>query len=88
MGGRAEYTYGGTLGIWALQASTQYPEINFTGIDIESRNIPTSSPPNAEFLVHNITALPEEWSGTFDLVHQRLLLAALRAEESEKHTAS
>ncbi|KAI4517830.1 S-adenosyl-L-methionine-dependent methyltransferase [Schizophyllum commune Loenen D] len=68
-------------GIRALQASTQYQEISFTGIDIESRNLPTSPPPNTEFLVHNITALPEEWSGTFDLVHQRLLIAALRTEE-------
>ncbi|KAL1695704.1 S-adenosyl-L-methionine-dependent methyltransferase [Schizophyllum commune] len=68
-------------GIWILQASAQHPEASFTGIDIESWNFPTSPPPNADFLVHSATALPEEWSSTFDLVHQRLLLAALRAEE-------
>ncbi|KAL1665325.1 S-adenosyl-L-methionine-dependent methyltransferase, partial [Schizophyllum commune] len=67
-------------GIWALQASAQYPEVSFTGIDIESVNFPTP-PPNVEFLVHNITALPKEWSGSFDLVHQSLLIAALRTEE-------
>ncbi|KAL1701844.1 S-adenosyl-L-methionine-dependent methyltransferase [Schizophyllum commune] len=68
-------------GLWTLQASALQPEASFTGIDIESRNLPASPPPNAAFLVHNITALPEDWSGTFDLVHQRLLIAALRAEE-------
>ncbi|KAI5834192.1 S-adenosyl-L-methionine-dependent methyltransferase [Schizophyllum commune Tattone D] len=67
-------------GVWTLQAAAQHPDAEFTGIDIESRNFPIS-PPNARFLVEDITALPEEWSDTFNLVHQRLLIAALRAEE-------
>ncbi|KAL1759622.1 S-adenosyl-L-methionine-dependent methyltransferase [Schizophyllum commune] len=68
-------------GIWALQAAAQHPDAELTGIDIESRNFPISPPPNARFLVNDITALPEDWSDTFNFVHQRLLNAALRAEE-------
>ncbi|KAL1698549.1 S-adenosyl-L-methionine-dependent methyltransferase [Schizophyllum commune] len=68
-------------GTWALQAAAQHPDAEFTGIDIESRNFPISLPPNAQFLVEDITALPEDWSDTFNFVHQRLLIAALRAEE-------
>ncbi|KAI5887160.1 uncharacterized protein SCHCODRAFT_01175504 [Schizophyllum commune H4-8] len=75
-------------GIWTLQASARYPDASFTGIDIESANFPVSPPPDTEFLVHSITALPEEWSSTFDLVHQRLLISSLCAEQSEKHIAS
>ncbi|KAI5887157.1 S-adenosyl-L-methionine-dependent methyltransferase [Schizophyllum commune H4-8] len=68
-------------GVWTLQAAAQHPNAKFSGIDIESRDFPISPPSNARFLVEDITALPEEWFDTFDLVHQRLLIAALRAEE-------
>ncbi|KAI5834195.1 hypothetical protein K523DRAFT_412625 [Schizophyllum commune Tattone D] len=53
---------------------------SFCSISRSQLHWPTP-PPNVEFLVHNITALPKEWSGTFDLVHQSLLIAALRTEE-------
>jgi hypothetical protein len=33
------------------------------------------------FSLNSVTSLPEEWSGRFDLVHQRLLLAALTNTE-------
>ncbi|KAL1730606.1 S-adenosyl-L-methionine-dependent methyltransferase [Schizophyllum commune] len=68
-------------GIWTLQAAFQYPDVDITGIDIEPRNFPISPPPNARLLVESITHLPEDWSNAFDLVHQRLLIAALRAQE-------
>ncbi|TRM66232.1 S-adenosyl-L-methionine-dependent methyltransferase [Schizophyllum amplum] len=68
-------------GVWALSASAAHPEAFVTGIDIEERNFPRSLPPNANFLTANLTALPEEWSGQFGLVHQRLLMGALRQDE-------
>ncbi|KAL1665328.1 S-adenosyl-L-methionine-dependent methyltransferase [Schizophyllum commune] len=68
-------------GIWTVQAAAQHPDIEFTGVDIEARNFPISHPPNARFLVESITHLPDEWSSVFDLVYQRLLIAALRAQE-------
>ncbi|KAL1695707.1 S-adenosyl-L-methionine-dependent methyltransferase [Schizophyllum commune] len=68
-------------GIWTVQAAAQHPDIEFTGVDIEARNFPISHPPNAQFFVESITHLPEKWSSVFDLVHQRLLIAALRAQE-------
>jgi len=51
------------------------------GIDIEKRGWPSVHPPNISFSINTVTKLPEEWTGKFDIVHQRLLLSALRMPE-------
>jgi len=55
-----------------------------TAFDISSRLFPSSPPPNVTFFTHSVQSLPEEWTSTFDLVHQRLLLFALGKEDWEK----
>lgn len=60
--------------------------VAFEAIDIESRVFPLNNPlivarGNVRFSVNTITKLPLEWEGKFTLINQRLLIAALRAEE-------
>ncbi|KAI5121036.1 hypothetical protein M0805_008612 [Coniferiporia weirii] len=38
-------------------------------------------PPNVSFSVLSVTELPQEWAGRFDIIHQRLLIFALRRDE-------
>ncbi|OBZ69445.1 hypothetical protein A0H81_10641 [Grifola frondosa] len=56
------------------------------GLDIESRLFPLEDPRvisrgNVHFTVGTVTKLPEDWTNSFALVHQRLLIAALQAHE-------
>ncbi|KAI0942582.1 hypothetical protein AcW1_003173 [Taiwanofungus camphoratus] len=63
------------------------PSVELFGINIESRLFLlederiTSREGNTHFSVGTITKLPVEWSNIFLLVHQRLLVAALRFPE-------
>ncbi|KAH9934326.1 uncharacterized protein B0H18DRAFT_1082848 [Fomitopsis serialis] len=74
-------------GTWLLDVLSIIPAAAVVhAIDIESRLFPVDdsrivSRGNVEFLTTTITKLPAEWSGIFTLIHQRLLVAALRAEE-------
>jgi SAM-dependent methyltransferase len=69
-------------GTWILDASASAPPGTlFYGIDIEDRLLPEKRPPNVHFIKSSITSLPHEWTRTFDLVNQRLLIAALTREE-------
>jgi SAM-dependent methyltransferase len=53
------------------------------GVDIETGLFPSdpSLPPNLQFQRQSVLDLPKEWTNKFDVVHQRLLLFALRDEE-------
>ncbi|KAF7295425.1 S-adenosyl-L-methionine-dependent methyltransferase [Mycena indigotica] len=65
-------------GLWVLDlASSVSPAIQMTGIDIESRLFPPFPPPNLTFQIQSVLSLPADWSNTFTLIHQRLLLLAL-----------
>ncbi|KAF8992243.1 S-adenosyl-L-methionine-dependent methyltransferase [Cyathus striatus] len=67
-------------GIWLMDFATSIPDtIQLYGTDIESRLFPTDDirSPNAQFSVASVTSLPEDWSNTFSVVHQRLLIAGL-----------
>ncbi|CCM01345.1 uncharacterized protein FIBRA_03395 [Fibroporia radiculosa] len=60
--------------------------VAFEGIDIEPRIFPVDNAlvaarGNVRFSVNTITKLPLEWENKFTLINQRLLIAALRAEE-------
>jgi hypothetical protein len=51
------------------------------GTDISPAAFPADKPKGAEFHVQSVTgAWPEAWKGTFDLVHQRLVLAGTTPE--------
>ena len=61
-------------------------------LDIEPGLFPREDPAivargNVHFHVGSITALPTDWEHKFCLIHQRLLIAALRKEEWEKALA-
>ncbi|KAJ7074189.1 S-adenosyl-L-methionine-dependent methyltransferase [Mycena amicta] len=65
-------------GLWIMDlASSVDPSIEMIGVDIESRLFPLSPPKNISFRVESVVNLPSEWSNTFTLIHQRLLILAL-----------
>ena len=53
------------------------------GIDINASLFPKAHPSNVHFSTGSIVSLPEDWTGTFDLVHQRLLIGSLQSNEWE-----
>ncbi|KAF9442496.1 S-adenosyl-L-methionine-dependent methyltransferase [Macrolepiota fuliginosa MF-IS2] len=71
-------------GAWLLELVKQTPgTARFTAIDIESHLFPNPAtlPPNISFEVQSVLNLPNEWTSKYTLVHQRLLIAALRTTE-------
>ncbi|EED80711.1 predicted protein [Postia placenta Mad-698-R] len=76
-------------GIWVLDAMSRLPaSVKLYGVDIESRLFPIEnesviSRGNTHFSVDTITKLPMEWSDTFAIINQRLLVAALQSAEWE-----
>jgi SAM-dependent methyltransferase len=74
--------------LWLLDVAKEInPKSTLCGIDIHDRPFPKPPPPNMSFHVNSITALPSEWSERFDIVHQRLLTAALIKSEWERAVA-
>ncbi|KAJ6579504.1 S-adenosyl-L-methionine-dependent methyltransferase [Mycena vulgaris] len=66
-------------GLWILDlAASVDPSVSIVGVDIESRLFPTSPPKNIELRIESVVNLPSEWTNTFALVHQRLLMIALQ----------
>ncbi|KAJ7499585.1 S-adenosyl-L-methionine-dependent methyltransferase [Mycena latifolia] len=66
-------------GLWILDlAGSIDPSVSMVGVDIESRLFPKPHPKNLEFRVESVTNLPTDWTDTFSLVHQRLLIVALQ----------
>ncbi|KAJ7267775.1 S-adenosyl-L-methionine-dependent methyltransferase [Mycena rebaudengoi] len=69
-------------GFWILDlAEFVDARISMVGVDIEPGLFPTSPPKNVEFRVECGTSLPADWTGTFTLVHQRLLMLALQISQ-------
>lgn len=73
-------------GIWMDALATYLDPIStptgqnrqYHGLDISPANFPSSHPTNFNYSVYNILQpIPEELKGKFDLVHVRLLAAAL-----------
>ncbi|KAJ7367577.1 hypothetical protein DFH08DRAFT_908803 [Mycena albidolilacea] len=66
-------------GLWITDLADSVDQsIPMHAVDIESRLFPASPPENIEFRVESVTHLPVEWTSTFSLVHQQLLMAALQ----------
>ncbi|KAF7775874.1 hypothetical protein Agabi119p4_4267 [Agaricus bisporus var. burnettii] len=55
--------------------------VTLRGIDISPRMfpLPETIPDNTSFISLSVTSLPEDWTNTVTLIHQRLLMAALQA---------
>ncbi|KAF8205710.1 S-adenosyl-L-methionine-dependent methyltransferase [Mycena galopus ATCC 62051] len=72
-------------GLWLMDlAATVESTVFMVGVDIESRLFPTSPSKNIEFQVESVTSLPLEWTETFSLVHQRLLIFGLEMPQWPK----
>ncbi|KAJ6525726.1 S-adenosyl-L-methionine-dependent methyltransferase [Mycena capillaripes] len=72
-------------GLWIMDlATTLDPSVPIVAVDIESRLFPPAPPKNIEFRVESVMNLPSEWSDTFSLVHQRLLILALQVPQWPK----
>ncbi|KAF8205715.1 S-adenosyl-L-methionine-dependent methyltransferase [Mycena galopus ATCC 62051] len=72
-------------GLWIMDlAATVDSSVPMVGVDIEPRLFPVSPPKNIEFQVESVTSLPSEWTDTFSLVHQRLLLLGLQESQWPK----
>lgn len=48
---------------------------------MSTKNFPAQHPDNIHFLASSVTSLPKEWTGKFDFVNQRFLMAGLHASE-------
>ncbi|KAJ7260478.1 S-adenosyl-L-methionine-dependent methyltransferase [Mycena haematopus] len=69
-------------GLWVLDlARSVDPDVKMLGVDITSRLFPLSPPNNVDFQIESVTNLPLDWTDSFTLVHQRLLMLALRVPE-------
>lgn len=62
-------------------AAEMPPTVKIHGTDIAGNRFPTSHPDNVSFSVCSVLSLPQEWTGRFDYIHQRLLMGALKREE-------
>ncbi|TFK39536.1 S-adenosyl-L-methionine-dependent methyltransferase, partial [Crucibulum laeve] len=73
---------GAGSGIWLLDIAKEVPaSVTLHGIDIESNLFPELHPENIHFSISSVTTLPHEWTNKFTLVHQRLLIGALKKSE-------
>ncbi|EKM82147.1 hypothetical protein AGABI1DRAFT_112257 [Agaricus bisporus var. burnettii JB137-S8] len=71
-------------GHWLLSLAKEVPStVVLRGIDISPRMFPspTTIPDNMSLMSHSITSLPEDWTNTVTLIHQRLLVAAFQADQ-------
>lgn len=67
---------------WLLDlASKVSPNIELYASDVETRLFPRQPPNNVQLFMASATDLPKEWTGTFQLVHQRLLMSALTSKD-------
>lgn len=65
-----------------MNVSKVVPEdVRLDGIDVTSSLLPKTYPRNVHFTITSATSLSPDWSDSFDLVHQRLLLPSLRTAD-------
>jgi ubiquinone/menaquinone biosynthesis C-methylase UbiE len=76
-------------GVWSFDLASQVPStVEFQACDISDINWPDQSTSNIHTNIHfslqNALSLPPEWTNTFDIVHQRLLITAFTPREWTK----
>lgn len=65
---------------WLLDIAKEVPStVSIYAVDISSHLFPPNPPSNVQFIEASVTQLPQAWTSTFNLVNQRLLVAALSA---------
>lgn len=68
-------------GIWLLELSRGLSEsASLYGVDLSTDRFPKDVP-NVQYSVASVTDLPQKWTGQFDFVDQRLLVAGLLARD-------
>ncbi|KAG0163216.1 hypothetical protein DFQ30_000517 [Apophysomyces sp. BC1015] len=68
-------------GSWVMEMAVDYPNAQFTGIDMSDIFPTTIRPDNVSFeMVNILEGLPFE-DGSFDLVHMRLMVSGIRVPE-------
>ncbi|KAK5359257.1 hypothetical protein LTR20_001722 [Exophiala xenobiotica] len=73
--------------IWALDMASEFPDATVVGIDISTQQFPTraSWPHNLCLETHDMfQAVPEKYVGRFDVVHIRLVLAAVYNHDKDR----
>ncbi|KAJ7632924.1 S-adenosyl-L-methionine-dependent methyltransferase [Roridomyces roridus] len=69
-------------GFWLMDLTRSLnASVPMVGVDIDSRLFPVPPPDNIEFRVESVTKLPADWTDTFSLVNQRLLILGLQIHE-------
>ncbi|EJD54147.1 S-adenosyl-L-methionine-dependent methyltransferase [Auricularia subglabra TFB-10046 SS5] len=71
-------------GVWLADLASHLPDtVSLEGIDTSPHLFPppSSVPPNITFSQYSILDLPQSFSSAFALVHQRLVIGAIRAED-------
>ncbi|WRT68823.1 uncharacterized protein IL334_005803 [Kwoniella shivajii] len=65
-------------GQWLIDLTNQFPNIQATGVDL-SPIYPSVYPSQITFIIRSILQpFPNDWMGTFDLVHARFLITGIR----------
>lgn len=68
-------------GTWVLEMAREFPRASFYGIDICIHHPPAENPGNVQFqLVNILDGLPFQ-DETFDFVHMRMMMYAVKTEE-------
>ncbi|RHZ44676.1 N-methyltransferase gliN [Aspergillus thermomutatus] len=72
-------------GLWLKDASTLLKNPTLVGTDVSPTAFPADRPANTEFHVQSISdPWPAEWRDSFDLVHQKLVIACVPPEEGRQ----
>lgn len=72
-------------GLWLEDASTLLQSPTLVGTDVSPTAFPAKRPPNTEFHVQSISdPWPTEWRDSFDLVHQKLVIACVPPDEGRQ----
>jgi SAM-dependent methyltransferase len=65
-------------GTWIVDVAKHVPTgVTLYGIDIDSRMFPSPVPSNIHLSLASVVNLPSDWTNSFNLVNQRLLIAGL-----------
>ncbi len=73
--------------IWALDMASEFPNATVVGMDISTQQFPTEAswPHNLSLETHDMfQAVPEKYVGRFDIVHIRLVLAAVHNQGKDR----
>lgn len=71
-------------GAWIQDVAGEWPQHQFVGTDLKPDDFPKTPPANTVYQVQDITSpWPEEWKGSFDFVHQRMVSVGAGAKQKE-----